>query len=236
MRRSLHGGGSLCCCCCAFQGLDYLHSKKIVHFDLKSAVSAPCLHAPACTRMCPHECGRAAGGRRRQAAWQRSSADTGCTAACAQCKPRHSRTWRKPRCPHRFSPCAPQNILVGIRDKVPQGKVRGAPLCRAWPLAAFPRWAPVGPGAAPKPSAASAAIPRLYGQPELVYSSEHGRHPPPLALTQLCDFGLAKQRRQTYVTGVTSLRGTLPWMAPEILSAPDAVDEKSDVFSFGVVM
>jgi serine/threonine protein kinase len=85
------------------QGLDYLHGKKIVHFDLKSA-----------------------------------------------------------------------NVLVGIRDKVPLAKV--------------------------------------------------------------CDFGLAKQRRQTYVTGVTSLRGSLPWMAPEILKAPDAVDERSDIFSFGVVM
>ncbi|KIZ03501.1 hypothetical protein MNEG_4463 [Monoraphidium neglectum] len=53
---------------------------------------------------------------------------------------------------------------------------------------------------------------------------------------KLCDFGLAKQRRQTYVTGVNSLRGTLPWMAPEILKSPDAVDERSDVYSFGVVM
>jgi serine/threonine protein kinase len=35
---------------------------------------------------------------------------------------------------------------------------------------------------------------------------------------------------------VTSLRGTLPWMAPEILKNPEAVNEGSDVYSFGVVM
>ena len=37
---------------------------------------------------------------------------------------------------------------------------------------------------------------------------------------QVADFGLSKQRQQTYVTGVTSLRGTLPWTAPEIIRTP----------------
>ncbi|KAI8472959.1 MAG: kinase-like protein [Monoraphidium minutum] len=53
---------------------------------------------------------------------------------------------------------------------------------------------------------------------------------------KITDFGLAKTRRQTYVTGVNSLRGTLPWMAPEVLRSPDTVDEASDVYGFGVVM
>lgn len=38
---------------------------------------------------------------------------------------------------------------------------------------------------------------------------------------------------QTYVTGVTSQRGTLPWTAPEIICTPEAVTEKVDVFRCG---
>lgn len=45
----------------------------------------------------------------------------------------------------------------------------------------------------------------------------------------------AQQKVQTFVSGVSSQRGTLPWTAPEILRTPDAVTEKIDVFSFGVV-
>ncbi|GIL42272.1 hypothetical protein Vafri_296, partial [Volvox africanus] len=37
---------------------------------------------------------------------------------------------------------------------------------------------------------------------------------------KVSDFGLSKQRQQTYVTGVSSLRGTLPWTAPEIIRTP----------------
>ena len=40
----------------------------------------------------------------------------------------------------------------------------------------------------------------------------------------------APQKMQTYVTGVNSQRGTLPWTAPEIIRTPDAVTEKIDVF------
>lgn len=47
---------------------------------------------------------------------------------------------------------------------------------------------------------------------------------------QVADFGLSKQKVQTYVTGVNSQRGTLPWTAPEIIRTPDAVTEKIDVF------
>lgn len=43
---------------------------------------------------------------------------------------------------------------------------------------------------------------------------------------QVADFGLSKQKQQTYVSGVASSRGTLPWIAPEIIKSPDAVDEK----------
>jgi serine/threonine protein kinase len=43
---------------------------------------------------------------------------------------------------------------------------------------------------------------------------------------KVADFGLSKQKMQTYVSGVTSSRGTLPWIAPEIIKTPDAVDEK----------
>lgn len=53
---------------------------------------------------------------------------------------------------------------------------------------------------------------------------------------KVADFGLSKQKQQTYVTGVSSLRGTLPWIAPEIIKSPKEVNEKVDVYSFGVVL
>ncbi|KAI8475058.1 MAG: kinase-like domain-containing protein [Monoraphidium minutum] len=55
-------------------------------------------------------------------------------------------------------------------------------------------------------------------------------------VAKITDFGLSKQRHSTYVSGVTSLRGTLPWIAPEILASPDTITEKSDVYSFGVLL
>lgn len=42
----------------------------------------------------------------------------------------------------------------------------------------------------------------------------------------MADFGLSKQKQQTYVSGVSSSRGTLPWIAPEIIKHPEAVTEK----------
>lgn len=56
---------------------------------------------------------------------------------------------------------------------------------------------------------------------------------PPSLSTQVADFGLSKQKLQTYVTGVNSQRGTLPWTAPEIIRTPHAVTEKIDVFRCG---
>jgi hypothetical protein len=37
---------------------------------------------------------------------------------------------------------------------------------------------------------------------------------------------VTKQRRQTFVSGINSLRGTLPWIAPEIVKHPETVTEK----------
>ncbi|XP_002967581.2 uncharacterized protein LOC9632807 isoform X1 [Selaginella moellendorffii] len=49
------------------------------------------------------------------------------------------------------------------------------------------------------------------------------------------DLGLSKVKRQTMVSG--GVRGTLPWMAPELLSTSSCmVSERVDVFSFGIVM
>ncbi|KAH8521640.1 hypothetical protein H0E87_002620 [Populus deltoides] len=45
------------------------------------------------------------------------------------------------------------------------------------------------------------------------------------------DFGLSKIKRNTLVTG--GVRGTLPWMAPELLNGSSS---KVDVFSFGIVL
>ncbi|KAL1300040.1 uncharacterized protein [Arachis hypogaea] len=49
------------------------------------------------------------------------------------------------------------------------------------------------------------------------------------------DFGLSKIKRNTLVSG--GVRGTLPWMAPELLNgSSNKVSEKVDVFSFGIVL
>lgn len=49
------------------------------------------------------------------------------------------------------------------------------------------------------------------------------------------DFGLSRIKRNTMVSG--GVRGTLPWMAPELLNGTsNRVSEKVDVFSFGIAM
>ncbi|KAK1604585.1 hypothetical protein QYE76_028258 [Lolium multiflorum] len=49
------------------------------------------------------------------------------------------------------------------------------------------------------------------------------------------DLGLSKVKCQTLISG--GVRGTLPWMAPELLNgSSNLVSEKVDVFSFGIVM
>ncbi|KAI5058650.1 hypothetical protein GOP47_0026820 [Adiantum capillus-veneris] len=49
------------------------------------------------------------------------------------------------------------------------------------------------------------------------------------------DLGLSKVKQQTMISG--GVRGTLPWMAPELLNGSSSlVCEKVDVFSFGIVL
>ncbi|KAL0456835.1 UNVERIFIED_CONTAM: Dual specificity protein kinase splA [Sesamum latifolium] len=49
------------------------------------------------------------------------------------------------------------------------------------------------------------------------------------------DFGLSRIKQNTLVSG--GVRGTLPWMAPELLNGSSSrVSEKVDVFSFGIAM
>ncbi|XP_065862872.1 uncharacterized protein [Euphorbia lathyris] len=49
------------------------------------------------------------------------------------------------------------------------------------------------------------------------------------------DFGLSRIKRNTLVSG--GVRGTLPWMAPELLDGnSNRVSEKVDVYSFGIAM
>ena len=46
------------------------------------------------------------------------------------------------------------------------------------------------------------------------------------AICKVADFGLSKQKRETFVSNVSSQRGTLPWIAPEIIKNPTTVNEK----------
>ncbi|KAF9609635.1 hypothetical protein IFM89_017774 [Coptis chinensis] len=58
---------------------------------------------------------------------------------------------------------------------------------------------------------------------------------PQRPICKVGDFGLSKIKRNTLVTG--GVRGTLPWMAPELLNGSSSkVSEKVDVFSFGIVL
>ncbi|XXG68817.1 hypothetical protein AAC387_Pa06g1822 [Persea americana] len=58
---------------------------------------------------------------------------------------------------------------------------------------------------------------------------------PSRPICKVGDFGLSKIKRNTLVSG--GVRGTLPWMAPELLNGHSSkVSEKVDVFSFGIVM
>ncbi|XP_010265709.1 PREDICTED: uncharacterized protein LOC104603386 [Nelumbo nucifera] len=54
-------------------------------------------------------------------------------------------------------------------------------------------------------------------------------------ICKVSDLGLSKVKCQTLISG--GVRGTLPWMAPELLNGSNSlVSEKVDVFSFGIVM
>lgn len=77
----------------------------------------------------------------------------------------------------------------------------------------------------------------------------HSRQPPILHLdlkspnilvddkwrAKIADFGLARVRRNTLVSGKSGFHGTPEWMAPEMLRAED-YDEKADTYSYGVVL
>ncbi|GAB2220030.1 hypothetical protein Droror1_Dr00007672 [Drosera rotundifolia] len=58
---------------------------------------------------------------------------------------------------------------------------------------------------------------------------------PQRPICKVGDFGLSRIKRNTLVSG--GVRGTLPWIAPELLNGSNSkVSEKVDVFSFGIVM
>ncbi|XP_020090154.1 uncharacterized protein LOC109711492 [Ananas comosus] len=58
---------------------------------------------------------------------------------------------------------------------------------------------------------------------------------PQRPICKVGDLGLSKVKRQTLISG--GVRGTLPWMAPELLNGSSSlVSEKVDVYSFGIVM
>ncbi|CAN6164864.1 unnamed protein product [Urochloa humidicola] len=58
---------------------------------------------------------------------------------------------------------------------------------------------------------------------------------PQRPICKVGDLGLSKVKCQTLISG--GVRGTLPWMAPELLNGSSSlVSEKVDVFSYGIVM
>ena len=73
-----------------------------------------------------------------------------------------------------------------------------------------------------------------------VSSAQHAHSVHCLAVTcsfahgQVCDFGLSRVRRSTWLSS-KSQAGTPEWTAPEVLRS-QAYNEKSDVYSFGVIL
>ncbi|WCJ38129.1 Protein kinase superfamily protein with octicosapeptide/Phox/Bem1p domain [Euphorbia peplus] len=58
---------------------------------------------------------------------------------------------------------------------------------------------------------------------------------PQRPICKVADFGLSRIKRNTLVSG--GVRGTLPWMAPELLNgSSNRVSEKVDVFSYGIAL
>ncbi|KAF5725815.1 hypothetical protein HS088_TW23G00544 [Tripterygium wilfordii] len=58
---------------------------------------------------------------------------------------------------------------------------------------------------------------------------------PQRPVCKIGDLGLSKIKQRTLVSG--GVRGTIPWMAPELLNSKNnKVTEKVDVYSFGIVM
>ncbi|GAV72851.1 PB1 domain-containing protein/Pkinase_Tyr domain-containing protein, partial [Cephalotus follicularis] len=58
---------------------------------------------------------------------------------------------------------------------------------------------------------------------------------PQRPVCKIGDLGLSKIKQRTLVSG--GVRGTIPWMAPELLNSQNnMVTEKVDVYSFGIVM
>jgi serine/threonine protein kinase len=58
-----------------------------------------------------------------------------------------------------------------------------------------------------------------------------------MPVVKVADFGLSKHKlNSSYVSSCRDLRGTLPYMAPELVADPERVCEKADVWSLGVVM
>ncbi|WVZ66697.1 hypothetical protein U9M48_015886 [Paspalum notatum var. saurae] len=58
---------------------------------------------------------------------------------------------------------------------------------------------------------------------------------PSRPICKVADFGLSKVKQTTMVSG--GMRGTLPWMAPEMLEmSSNMVSSKVDVYSFGIIM
>ncbi|XP_050235467.1 uncharacterized protein LOC126684744 [Mercurialis annua] len=58
---------------------------------------------------------------------------------------------------------------------------------------------------------------------------------PQKPVCKIGDLGLSKIKKRTLVSG--GVRGTIPWMAPELLNSKNKlVTEKVDVYSFGIIM
>ncbi|KAG0231919.1 hypothetical protein BGW41_002002 [Actinomortierella wolfii] len=53
---------------------------------------------------------------------------------------------------------------------------------------------------------------------------------------KLCDFGLAETRSVSITRSCLSVKGTLRWMAPELLAAKPKYSAKSDIYALGIMM
>lgn len=89
----------------------------------------------------------------------------------------------------------------------------------------------------PSVSSRGAAGPGALGRSSSGVPTAPGLKHCEVPVVKVADFGLSKHKlNSTYVSSCRDLRGTLPYMAPELVADPERVCEKADVWSLGVVM